>query len=647
MATVLANMLHTRAFQLGAGFFCAAVIVANVDVQSLVVRNEPFKPSRASSSPIDTMITKPASRLLELSTKPAKMADYEPTTSFLKPSAVKSVYILDHVLDRPTVEAPYPRASAQTPQLPRLTGTAPVRISTNISGTIRLHGFPVANASSGDPIYSTDQPLRRSHWILNSFKGVLVEIKTHILANFSGMVPPFSMVAWYQMRYIQYLRRIATLESFKFIELKLAGQTFAKDREISRLQMELEVSFNATEAAVAEKQKSEQKANSEILRLQSFIVDGERALGNEQQRSKNELRKLGKDRDRLESTVQDKDRAVEREKETSARALQKVKDAASTEVGRLKQLVTEKNDEARRRRQADKSIIDNLEKQSASDAKVITSLQKEVDKIAQKDQLMTIMTADTLRLKKELATLTKDKERLLKNRADEKVADTVSKAQLKAQVEEAIRKYEAAKADASTQKNVATEARGHTKAAKEQAIQAERRASESAELAKASKQEISQLRSQIEALKNTLAEKDIFVNKAAFDVEDANQRAQDAEEGQRKSEEAARRAKGEANHLVKSQAGQLHRLKTLNDAYRAIYGKLDDAPAGDTTTEAAPSTTSSPSTCDVKSACTDSPMATKASEYTRQSSFTPKITSSQPSAASVSLSFPHNTSLES
>ena len=49
-----------------------------------------------------------------------------------------------------------------------------------------------------------------------------------------------------------------------------------------------------------------------------------------------------------------------------------------------------------------------------------------------------------------------------------------------------------------------------------------------------------------------------------------NQRVKDAEE-------AARRAKGEANHMVKSQAGQLNKLKVMCDAYRERYGKLDDA----------------------------------------------------------------------
>ena len=59
----------------------------------------------------------------------------------------------------------------------------------------------------------------------------------------------------------------------------------------------------------------------EISRLQSLIVDGERALSNEQQRSKNKLKQLTKDKDHLESTVQDKDRAAEKEKEISGRAL--------------------------------------------------------------------------------------------------------------------------------------------------------------------------------------------------------------------------------------------------------------------------------------------------------------------------------------
>lgn len=55
-------------------------------------------------------------------------------------------------------------------------------------------------------------------------------------------------------------------------------------------------------------------------------------------------------------------------------------------------------------------------------------------------------------------------------------------------------------------------------------------------------------------------------------LDDENQRVKDAEE-------TARRAKGEANHMVKNQAGQLNKLKVMCDAYRERYGNFDDANA--------------------------------------------------------------------
>ena len=51
-----------------------------------------------------------------------------------------------------------------------------------------------------------------------------------------------------------------------------------------------------------------------------------------------------------------------------------------------------------------------------------------------------------------------------------------------------------------------------------------------------------------------------------------NKRVKDAEE-------AARRAKGEANHLARSQTGHLNKLKAMCDAYRERYGNPDDAKA--------------------------------------------------------------------
>ncbi|KAL9136825.1 MAG: hypothetical protein Q9175_001970 [Cornicularia normoerica] len=54
-----------------------------------------------------------------------------------------------------------------------------------------------------------------------------------------GVAPSFGMVAWYQIRYMQYLRKITSADRFKLIELKLASRKTAKDCEIKNLRNDL------------------------------------------------------------------------------------------------------------------------------------------------------------------------------------------------------------------------------------------------------------------------------------------------------------------------------------------------------------------------------------------------------------------------
>lgn len=222
-------------------------------------------------------------------------------------------------------------------------------------------------------------------------------------------------------------------------------------------------------------------------------------------------------------------------------------------------------------------------------------------------------------------------------------------ARLHASIKEKDKRRMAAEAKASRHEEVATEAREQVKAAEERALQAETKLDEAAELAEASKGLILQQQTRNDILADSLATSSSALIQAIAEAgkakekaertekalqeqiaelveeqkkkaaqstahnkkledklagerearqqvtsndDEEDQRVKDAEEGRRRAEEAARRAKGEADHLVKSQLGQFNRAKALNDAYRAKYGQLD----GFKTTKASDLTASSADT---------------------------------------------------
>ena len=123
---------------------------------------------------------------------------------------------------------------------------------------------------------------------------------------FPGLAPPFGMIAWFQFRYLQYPKRVTTAESFKFVELRLASHTTAKDREVNKLRTLLEEwekasnrAMNAAEIVVAAKQTAYQKAVDEIARLHSMIEDGGNAVTKEQEDFKQKLSKAAEETARL------------------------------------------------------------------------------------------------------------------------------------------------------------------------------------------------------------------------------------------------------------------------------------------------------------------------------------------------------------
>lgn len=119
--------------------------------------------------------------------------------------------------------------------------------------------------------------------------------------------------------------------------------------------------------------------------------------------------------------------------------------------------------------------------------------------------------------------------------------------------------------------------------------------------------------------------------------DDHGQRVKDAEEGQRRAEEAAVRIRGEADYSVETQAAQLNKAKALNDAYRARYGELDKGKSANTSTTTASRPNANQDGNDLSSMY-------KAGEGRSQASADADSISSQSAAAWVSHSLQRSTS---
>ena len=539
MAELFTNMLRMRMLQLGAGIFFAAVLVTNVDVKSIIIGNEPPIPTQTTPPPVHITTMKPSSTPLIWSTDPVKIPDYEPTTHFPGSSAVKSIYVFDYVLEQPAVKTPRPEAIAEPPPLPFETDSteAPTEPSTLPRPPLMAEDSAIKENSTHTSS-STNQSLPKPYWILNSIQGVLIDMKDHICKNFPGLAPTFGMVAWSQLRYMQYLRGTATAENFRSIARKLASHTAAKNREADQMRMLLNAWENGMteaierlEVVVTAKQISNQKAAYKSARLQSMIVEGQHALTREQQTSKQQSEKAARDTSRLDISVKGKDETI---------------------------------------------ATMGIETQK---------LRKEIEDLAKKAK-----------------ELKKERDEALKNAVDTGAADKATIAQLKIQAEEAKKKGEAAEEEGlekqstidfltntlATNNTAFIEADNKAKEAKENAEETEKALREHiAELVEQHKEKAAQSSARNKKIKDELgSEKE---ERLRLISSNENQRVKDAEEGRMRAEEAARRANGEANHMVQSQVGQLNRAKAMNDAYRARYGKLNES----NTTNASTTTTSS------------------------------------------------------
>ena len=391
---------------------------------------------------------------------------------------------------------PRSKASAEPPRWPLQTSSTPNESSADESvppHRPRTDKASTSDETSSNYFYSSNQSHPSTSWIPKSIqevffqvkyhaRSVLVEVKEHILTYFPGLAPPFGMIAWFQFRYMQYLKGITTAESFKFIELRLASHTTVKDREVKKLRTLLEKwekasnrAVNAAEAAVAAKEIADQKAADEIARLQTLIEEGENALTKEQEGFEQKLREAAEETARLHKK---QNFTLEREKEISKKALKKAKDDGAREARRLTDLAIEKNSETAERRKADKATIDALKKQSTADANTILELTKKVGTIAKKDETIVTMGTEARNMTREVRDLKKDRDRAVEDGIKATKATKATVAQLNAQIVEVNNLRKAAEAKTVKQEALAAEAIKQRKASEERAAQQETRAAE-------------------------------------------------------------------------------------------------------------------------------------------------------------------------
>lgn len=628
-------MLRTRVVQFGAAAFVAAVLVTNVDVRSLVNTNEPPMPTFTAKPPIHITTMEPSSTPTARFTEPLKTSGYEATSSCLESSAEKSVYTLDLFHDQAAIETTRPGASPKPPKRPLETNSDSVATSGHASSPPRqprMDESSTADERSNGTFDSTNLPTK--HWIPKSIQdalsgmkshvlSVLVEVKQHVSRSFPGMAPSFGMVAWVQFQYMQYLHKIANAENFNFLKLKLASHSDARARELEtqtllkNYEMDLTDAVEKLEALVAASEIWKRNAAYEVARLQSAFEEGQHALTRVHQRSKQKLEEMADENAHLDSSIKEKDETI------------------------------------------------------------------------------TTMGAEARERKKEVKALIKERDKAWKDGVDAAAAHKATIAQLNTELEESNNKCKAAEADTLRQETVATEAREQLEAAEETASQAGKTIAEAAKLVEASEQRILQQQARNDTLADSLATNSSALveaiakagkakeiaertekalqehiaelvekqkeraarstapNKKLEDElagergarlrvvsNDGDQRIKNAEEGQRRAEEGATRAKGEADHLVRSQLGQLNRAKALNDAYRAKYGILDDFK----TTKASPPLASNDSSSapDANHSGTVRPSTNEANEYKSQSLLEVDPVSA---VAGVSQALPRSTSL--
>lgn len=496
-------------------------------MKSLIVLNKAPIPTQTFALPVHITTTKPSSTPSMSAMDPVKIPDYEPTTSFLESPAIKTIYIVEYVLNQPTAGTPQPEASAKPPRRPFETGLTPMESSADTSvppPRPRTDNSSISNKNSNSTIYSSNQAPPTHYWMPRSIRGVLIKVIEYMFMTFPGIALAFGLIAWFQIAYSRYLRKLPTAGDFKFMELRLASH--GKDRELEKLQLLLEIkekgsnrAIKAAEAAVAAKEISDQKAADEIARLQSIVEKADRALIQEQGASKQKLTEAAKEHARLLKE------SVEKVKENSKKAIQMAKDNGIHEATRLTDLADQKNVETTQRRKADKVTIDGLKKQSATDAKTVLELTNKVGSIAEKDKTIVIMAAETRNLTKIVKDLTKERDRALKDGVDAAIADKAKIAQLNTQVIEANKHRKAAEEKALKQEALVAKVTEQLQVAEEEARKQKTNAAEAEASCKFAEENASREEVKVTEAAEQLARMGISLDQAKLDTQEARAKA--------------------------------------------------------------------------------------------------------------------------
>ena len=379
----------------------------------------------------------------------------------------------------------------------RQTGSGTRSVPERSTITVLKQHFAAEEEEASRAFYATNQLYSRIYRILESIQGILMEIKAHICASFPGMVPPFGLVAWFQIRYMQYLRKLATAEDFKIMELSLANHPDVNDREINRLRTMLEKSEK-------DSKRAEEQYKTELDELKSSLTDKDnkiierdgnlamalkraesaeksnKALENKAKKIQSDLDSILKRADTaeksnknleyqakksqsdLDSALKKKENEIEKHKHASEQA---AKDG-DTVRGELKS--------ARAQAVKDSKTIDELQKQATVTKKTTAELESQIRaSIGRKDEMTTKLQDEKQELMARVKTLTVEQNKALKVGRDAANRDQMFIGELRGQVAKANSLCKAAEGKASTQEAMVADAIEQQKVAKEKASEQE------------------------------------------------------------------------------------------------------------------------------------------------------------------------------
>ncbi len=378
----------------------------------------------------------------------------------------------------------------------RQTGSGTRSVPERSTITVLKQHF-AAEEEASRAFYATNQPYSRIYRILESIQGILMEIKAHIFASFPGMLPPFGLVAWFQIRYMQYLRKLATAEDFKIMELSLANHPDVNDREINGLRTMLE-------KLEKDSRRAEEQSKAELDELKSSLTDKDnkiserdgnlamalkraeiaeksnKALENKAKKIQSDLDSILKRADTAEKSNKTLEYQAKKSQSDLDSALKRKENEiekykhASEQAARDGDTVRRELRSARAQAVKDSKTIDELQKQATDTKKTTAELESQIRaSIGRKDEMTTKLQDEKQELMARVKTLTVEQNKALKIGRDAANRDQKLIGELRGQIAKANGLCKAAEAKALEQEAVVADAIEQQKVAKEKASEQE------------------------------------------------------------------------------------------------------------------------------------------------------------------------------